>query len=390
MAGIVFLSACSEALVTGNEQANLEVESLDVGLAKKLPPGMSLETLTLELEEVEEAWSKKPDKGRRAYALDAAPPVWESSFGTGLLQEDDGCDLVGIGFPFTFYGTSYTEVWINQNGNVTFNACNDKYWAPDIPDGENVIIAPLYGDTKSDVDGDVYYNTLGTAPNRTFVVTWANQQEISGETPNTFQMQLSEGTNNILFGYNGLATDGVQWLFWIPATDADMDVGISSGTGLFVNSASGTDIPALDMTNICYVPDGGDYEEISGPCPSGVGLIEVNLDIKPGSFKNQVNTRSRGMVLVAILGTDAFDVTDLDMTSLTFGPDGATPVHDLSDPLKLSDHLQDLDSDGLTDLLMHYRQKETGLAKGDTEACVVGATLGGIPIEGCDSVRIVK
>jgi hypothetical protein len=122
---------------------------------------------------------------------------------------------------------------------------------------------------------------------------------------------------------------------------------------------------------------------------SNCGLIIVDIDIKPGSFPNSINPKSNGVVPVAILGSADFDVTDVDVTTLTFGPAGALPAHDLTDPVTYADHLQDVNSDGFTDLVSHYRQKETGLAPGDTEACIDGATDGGTPIEGCDSVRIL-
>ncbi len=117
--------------------------------------------------------------------------------------------------------------------------------------------------------------------------------------------------------------------------------------------------------------------------------IEVEIDIKPGSFPNSINPKSMGVVPVAILGSADFDVTDVDVTTLTFGPSGAMPAHDLTDLLTYADHLQDVNFDGFLDLVSHYRQKETGLAVGDIEACIEGATLLGTPIQGCDSVRIL-
>lgn len=118
--------------------------------------------------------------------------------------------------------------------------------------------------------------------------------------------------------------------------------------------------------------------------------IELDVDIKPGSYPNSINIkRATGVIPVAVLGSAYFDVTMTDVTTLVFGPGGALPAHDLTDPLTYSDHLQDVNEDGYMDLVSHYPVAETGLTKDDTEACISGVTLAGIPIAGCDSVRIV-
>jgi hypothetical protein len=45
---------------------------------------------------------------------------------------------------------------------------------------------------------------------------------------------------------------------------------------------------------------------------------EVKIDIEPGSDGNPINPKSRGVIPVAILGSDTFEVADVDVTTLAF------------------------------------------------------------------------
>lgn len=120
-----------------------------------------------------------------------------------------------------------------------------------------------------------------------------------------------------------------------------------------------------------------------------ITVTVMAIDIKPGSYPNSINTKSNGVVPVAILGGETFDVTTVDVTTLEFGPSGAAPAHDLTDPDVYNEHIQDVNGDGWMDLVSHYRQKDTGLAVGDTEACLTGE-FDGTAFSACDSVRVVK
>ena len=120
--------------------------------------------------------------------------------------------------------------------------------------------------------------------------------------------------------------------------------------------------------------DGLGFRVASVPGP----LMEI--DIKPRSDTNPINALARGMIPVAILGSDVLDVADVDATTLAFGPDGAAPAH------AAGGHVQDVNDDDFMDLLSHYRTQETGIAIGDTEACVTGETFDEVPLEGCDDI----
>jgi hypothetical protein len=135
-----------------------------------------------------------------------------------------------------------------------------------------------------------------------------------------------------------------------------------------------------------------DYEG-SGIFYDNVGFdlapLSVSLDIKPGGDPNSINPYSRGVVPVAILGSATFDVTDVDVTTLSFGPGAASPAHNLTDSFTYNDHLRDVNFDGYLDLVSHYRTRDTGIACGDDSATLTGETLGGQAIEGSDSIQTV-
>ena len=117
--------------------------------------------------------------------------------------------------------------------------------------------------------------------------------------------------------------------------------------------------------------------------PAHAGNTIGNLvDIKPGSDPNSINVFSNGVIPVAILSSDTFDATTVDVTTLTFGPAGASPIH-------RNGHIEDVDGDGLDDFVSHYRTQETGIAFGDTDACIIGATFDGQGLFGCDDISTV-
>lgn len=111
-------------------------------------------------------------------------------------------------------------------------------------------------------------------------------------------------------------------------------------------------------------------------------MLTVLVDIKPGSDPSSINPRSRGVIPVAILTTDTFDATTVDPTTVRFGSTRAAAA-----PAQSA--LEDVDGDADTDLILHFKTQDTGIACGDTSATLTGETFGGQAIEGSDAIMTV-
>jgi choice-of-anchor B domain-containing protein len=121
-------------------------------------------------------------------------------------------------------------------------------------------------------------------------------------------------------------------------------------------------------------------------CESADGASELprndaQVDVRPGTPFNPIDVFSRGVVPVALLGSDALDVDRVDVASLAFGPEGAPLAH------RGCPHRADVNRDGRPDLVSHHRVRQTGLALGDREACLAFELDDGTAFEGCDHVR---
>jgi hypothetical protein len=112
-------------------------------------------------------------------------------------------------------------------------------------------------------------------------------------------------------------------------------------------------------------------------CP----VLEVLIDIKPGSFPNSINLRSKGNVPVAILSNRTFDATTVDRSTVVFA--GAPP-------LPIGGTPEDVNGDGLLDVVLHFSIQRLNLQPGDTKACLTGKTVSGQDFKGWDSIHIVK
>jgi hypothetical protein len=134
-----------------------------------------------------------------------------------LPPNDDGSTgFVPLAFAPNFFGATYGGLYVNNNGNVTFDAPLSTYTPFGLAGASRVIVAPFFADvdTRGVGSSPVTYGaaTFGSRP--AFCVNWVNVGYYSGHTDKLVSAQLllvdrsdvAAGDFDIVMNY-----DRVQW-----------------------------------------------------------------------------------------------------------------------------------------------------------------------------------
>uniref|UniRef100_K1PT21 Sushi, nidogen and EGF-like domain-containing protein 1 n=1 Tax=Magallana gigas TaxID=29159 RepID=K1PT21_MAGGI len=195
------------------------------------------------------------------YPLSQFYPFGLTAGDSSLPGNDDGStSSILISVPFPFFGPSYRFIFVNNNGDVTFDTELTQYTAQAFPiNGSHKMIAAFWTDIDTDPGGSLWYRTstdssilqLGTNIIRTtfpsfvtfsatwmMVVTWeevaaygcSNTSIITCQQRNTFQLVLiTNGVYSfVVFNYNKIT--------WAKSTQ----VGINAGDGINYYSVPGS------------------------------------------------------------------------------------------------------------------------------------------------------
>jgi hypothetical protein len=120
---------------------------------------------------------------------------------------------------------------------------------------------------------------------------------------------------------------------------------------------------------------------IAGKCKA----ITAFIDIKPGSFPNSINLGSAGTVPVAIFSTPTFAATTVDPVTITLA---SAPVKLKGNGIAMAS-FEDVNQDGLADILVHVTTQALQLSETDIVAVLEGRMFNGTPIRGSDTIRVV-
>lgn len=152
----------------------------------------------------------------------------EQGFGENFLDRNDDESTEAIDItsvfdgPLNFFGNEFEELWVNNNGNITFNDSLSQF----TPDGitsetNNPLITPYWADvdtsSSEELDPTPGGNSIGSnlvyydldEANNTFTATWDDVGYFSSNTDklNAFQLQLigqGNGDFDIVFRYEDI------------------------------------------------------------------------------------------------------------------------------------------------------------------------------------------
>ena len=152
--------------------------------------------------------------GSSAAAYDLLQPTNAAATRTAGNDDEGYYNNLPIGFSFKFGATTYTTLSASTNGFLTLGgALTSATPTNNLTSGTpRPIIAPLWDDVAFDaasspanpaVDGNLYYQTTGTAGSRIFTIEWRNVRWAPGAAGPvcSFLVQLEEGTNVVRFDY---------------------------------------------------------------------------------------------------------------------------------------------------------------------------------------------
>jgi hypothetical protein len=128
-----------------------------------------------------------------------------------VLYLDDGVIQIELPFTFTFYGTEYDVVYGSSNGNLQFTTGNNSFdnqcLTPQPASGMGDMIAPYWDDLNLAYEGFLQTQVVGRSPERVFVIEWDDVPKFSDAADKvTFEVQLFEGSNDIVFLYEDVQT----------------------------------------------------------------------------------------------------------------------------------------------------------------------------------------
>ena len=107
-------------------------------------------------------------------------------------NDDQYSPEVALPFGINFYGQDFEHLWVNNNGNVTFDGPLGTYTPFGLTGTGARIIAPFFADvdTRARADRDLRWGNTTYEGHRAFCANWINVGYYAGHTDKTNSFQL--------------------------------------------------------------------------------------------------------------------------------------------------------------------------------------------------------
>ncbi len=160
-----------------------------------------------------------------------------------LPPTDDGSSgATVIGFPINFFGQTFSSLFVNDNGNITFDQPLSEFTPFDLKTTQRAIIAPFFADVDTRLGNQVTYGPDTVDGHPAFGITWPGVGcfNVNTSVLNFFQVLLIDrsdsapGDFDIEFNFNSIQWETGQ----ASGGDAQCEggsaarVGFSNGSGL--------------------------------------------------------------------------------------------------------------------------------------------------------------
>jgi hypothetical protein len=229
---------------------------------------------------------------------------------TTLPPNDDGSTgLVNIGFSLNFFGQNYTQLYVNNNGNVTFTAPLGVFTPFAITGGSTPMLAPFFADVDTRFAGNpTRYGNDTVNGHAAFGVNWIDVDYYFSSGTHTnrdfFQLvivdrsDIAAGDFDFMFNYNQ-----IQW-----------ETGEASGSD--AQGCGGTSAHA-GWTN-----GAGSFQELAG---SGVNGAFIDSGTCQGSagpnalILHSLNSNTLGQYVFNVRGGQVVGETPEPGTMLLLG-----------------------------------------------------------------------
>ena len=173
-------------------------------------------------------------------------------------NDDDSTDALGFGFSVNLFGANYSELYLNNNGNVTFafpsGLGNPSSINGGLAQQGGPVLAPFFADVDTTYTGALSYGMGTIGAFNAFVVNWTDVAAYgSGLQPgllNTFQLFMLDrsdtGAGNFDFEFNYTK---IQW------DEGGNSAGVTALTG-FSDAASSNFLLSGSGVSGSFLDDG--------------------------------------------------------------------------------------------------------------------------------------